>query len=384
MSAEQEIIERLGKWDYHIDKIRRSKITQEKKERAFQAFDAIRNFLGDDWLPNAANERHKIVWYWFVSFSPELTSEWLTDFTIKLQALQSVKGFNDLLGRIRNSEEYPSAEAEFELASRMRMRGFELELGPKANSDRKADIRAKTKKGGSVYFEIKSLRIPEDEITSREIMRWGYSLAGKLGVAIQGKVHKKLSEPHKNELKEKIEAAAKIAKETGKPQEVIEERVMTALVIPELVQNNEYAQAWLSQQNLQIGFHGPDFDPAEKEQRIRRAFKDASEQLPKDEAGIMVVYPHRLIQLYQSDDLVAIADPFEEEMYSHSNVVAGVLIDSYLFTGPNMRDEMITVSNHILLKQIFFNAVHENSLIVKNRFSRYQSTVEHPEEFFKR
>jgi hypothetical protein len=372
----------LGDWGYNVDRIKRSGLSGAKKNQTVGALNVIQSYIGEEWLQKGAEEGHPIFSYWMSSFALDFTADWLIDFARKLDALRPIKGFKYLLGRIRSAEWYPFAEGELDLASRMVLNGYSLELEPDIER-RKADLKLNTAKG-PLYMEVKSLQSPNDEIESKEYQAWGYRLTGDFAPGLHGQIHKSLSDKHREQIGEMILAAAKVAKDTGVPQEVNEDRVITAIIETDPSPTSEHLLKWLSQRNLNFGFHGPNFDAAERVHRIRRVINDAKEQLPKDHPGIIVVYPHRLIQLYQEGPLGIIADPFEEDLYSQDNIIAGVLIDKYLLTQPNMRDEIVTESNYVLLKQIFYGGLYENSLVIKNKFSDFQSLLMRPEVLFLR
>jgi hypothetical protein len=376
-------LKQLGNWSYHAGRIRQSSITEAEKNQAIEALNALRGYLGSNWLSNAAEEGHAVVSYWMSSFTSDFAAEWVIDFAKKLQSLSSDKNFKKLLDDIRGANSYPGADGELELASRMALNGYKVELRPSVGDKKEADIKLITT-SGPVYFEIKSLQIPKDEQESRDYQAWGYRMAGDLSCGLHGQIHKRLSPKHKEQIGKMIQAAAKEAKETQKPQEIIEERVITAVIETDPSPTSEHLLKWLSERNLNFAFHGPNFDIAEREYRIKRVFEEAKEQIPKSDPSIIVIYPHRLLQLYQEGPLGFLADPYEENIYSQDNLVAGVLVDKYLLTQPNMRDKAIRESNYVMLKQIFYNTLHENTLIIKNKFSNIIPSIDHPEDFFKK
>ena len=338
----------------------------------------------DDWLSGAVKGWHPIV-NWLIGYTPEFTSELLLDFARKLKTFEVVEGFDNMLSRIQKTEEYDGAIGEFELASRIIIKGYKIELGPEVNK-RRADLKVQ-EPSGPLYFEVKSLKEPEDEATSKEIQRWGYSLAGSLGVNIFGKVYKKLSEPHKKELKTKIEAAARDVKQSGTPKEVIEDRVMTVILTPSGYDtNNSYLQEWLMSKRLSaVAFLGPDFGSTQNDYyRLRRKFGEDQSQLPLNYRGIKVVYAPVMSIPGLNNSLSEIADPFEEEIYSQPNLLAGGLVYSYYLLGePAPPYEVVTELNYVLLKQTFFNQIYENTLLVKNRYSQFESHAE-LEKFFRK
>lgn len=380
-----EWVQQISAWEYHVERISKSSLPQAKKELTFEAISMIqqKNFgFDDDWLSCAAKGRHPMI-NWLIGYTPEFTSELLLDFAKKLEALNNVKGFNTLLGRIRETREYYGAIGEFELASRVVMNGYEIELAPKVGG-RRADIKVEMRPD-DVYFEVKSLRESKAESKSREIQQWGYSLAENLG--IYGKVHMELSKGQEEMLGTKIRAAVQDVKRSGVPKEVIEDRIMTVLLTPTGYDPAEpYLQKWLIDKKLPaIGFLGPDFGSIENNShRLKRVFGENRNQLPQNYPGIKIIYAPVMYMMGLNNFPPEILCPFEKELNEQQNLLAGGLVYSYyLLEKPATQDEVVREQNYVLLKQIFFNQIHENTLLVKNRCAKFKIPVE-PEEFFKK
>jgi hypothetical protein len=338
----------------------------------------------DDWLSGAVKGWHPIV-NWLIGYTPEFTSELLLDFARKLKTLEAVEGFDNMLGRIQKTEEYDGAIGEFKLASRFVMKGYEIELSPEVGS-RHADIKVKMP-FDNVYFEVKSLGESKAESKSREIQEWGYSLASNVGVNIYGKVHVELGAEQKEGLGTRIKAAAQNVKQSGVPKEVIEDKVMTVLLTPLGYNPAERClQEWLIDKKLPaIGFLGPDFDLKENNfYRLMRVFSKNRNQLPQDYPGIKIIYAPTIYMMGMNNFPPEIVGPFEKELHEQPNLLAGGIVYYYsLLRKPTNQDKEIRKSNYVRLKQTFFNQIHEDTILVKNRCSKFKIPVQ-PEEFFKK
>jgi hypothetical protein len=97
-------------------------------------------------------------------------------------------------------------------------------------------------------------------------------------------------------------------------------------------------------------------------------FREKSPQLPKNKPGLIVLFPARLFAKGDPDSFRGLAYKIEEEIYEHSNLVAGALVL------PSLRGSMETgryVEDFFWSKKTKHQFFGENTLVIRNKYSQF-------------
>lgn len=380
----------VSDWEYHFERVRHNeKLTDTEKMKIIKGFEKLREILGDDWLKKALREDNPIPYVYLLNPAP-WSQLWLADLGEKLATLRTVKNFSDLRRGLRNKKvgEFEGAEAELEVASKLKNKGYSLELQPKINS-RKADVRIEAN-GEEVYFEVTTIRAFGQDASRTHQALCGSPFTFGLDVVVGNRIDEAPFKPTVQGLGSEIVIDCKLYKSLAKPQiEKLQDRITKAVerakvkqayveisepgVIDYLVSHKSEANErirWLKQKGMGGGCEGPPFD-VDKTERITRKVEDKVKQLPKDKPGVIVIYDRSLV-LYASKPHFYrdLAYQLEKTVHSYKNLIFGVIMTSNL-AGKGI-SKIEQKPDYILAQRVLYrNMVQEDILTIKNRHSRF-------------
>jgi len=320
---------RLGTWQHHLDYIRKSdSFDDDEKARILSGLSKLREFFPDDWFSEVVQTgrlRHPLVSY-MSNYAP-WSQSWLVDFAERLGYIKSVPGFDKLLERLKDPEQYSGAEPESHGIYRLRNAGFDVELYPKIGTGkRKADLRASID-DSNYFFEVTSLQPSLKAVAASrtfDLLTFPYSFMFHGEVIVQCKIHKVLAEPRIGELKNKIEKAIEEVRQNMKFAYVGEPGIIDYLIV-----HNEMASqldALLSQFGMERGVSGPAF-AVDDVRRLEAKFWDEVRQLPKDKPSVIVIYGNLTYFSGDAGDFYnALAYEIEDTVYAHNNLIMGIII----------------------------------------------------------
>ncbi len=181
-------------------------------------------------------------------------------------------------------------------------------------------------------------------------------------MSITGKIHKTLSLPHIRDLKAQIAAAVERAQNDHQCVEVMEEGVIDFLIAP--MDMGEEVRAWLAKKGISGGMQGPRIETDEIA-RIRQRLETENEQLPKDKPGIIVIYARSAMTFLQVESYENLASELEETVYSHPNLILGVIV-TYGY-GP-LPETPHKLKNFMITHRQIHDDLKDTILIIKNRY----------------
>lgn len=364
-------------WNLIFELIKKNQcLEKEEREQIQRGVSVLREVLGDRWLRESYQESSHV----FSLLTSEDPSDLLEAALLgeKLGELRSVSGFQALQKRLMNPKEYDAAKAELEIASRLKNRGFTVELNPKV-ADRNPDIKAIVSRK-AFYFEVATLR--EAELTKKAIVTVNSLIDPFISdreIKIACRFYKTLSVAHLKELQEKIRKGIKEAKTRQVSIDLSEPGVIDYVIVP--LSKREEWSFWMSKKEIPGGFVPPPLgrDLATTARRIMRTFTEENKQLPMDKPGIIIVYTQPLIlggntrAFYQS-----LASEVRETIYEHENLVFGVTVacgnDAILTDGCKAewaikkdKGDYVLITRSPAVAP--FGA--EDVLIVRNKYSRF-------------
>jgi hypothetical protein len=333
----------------------------------------IREILGENWFKYCYENLHPFV-YSFTNKAP-WSLLWHADLGLKLLKLKSVKRFNSLLNRLKNPQEYISALGELEVATKILKTGYPFELYPKY--ERKEQDMKVLVEGREIYFEITSMRSPEQSIRASKILEQLCGSAFNSGVYPTCKIHKILSQPRIRELQVRIIQGIEKTLKTGECVEITEPGIIDYLIVPE--GKEEEMRKWQAKKNIS-GCEGPPFEFNEPK-RIRKVIERENNQLPHNYPGIVVVYNNNI---FERDSMFeTLAYELEETVYDHRNLIATAIIWSELAPSEKKTLLIQKLGNHIAIKKTKYRLLQDNILIILNRYSSYYRFKRDIEKIFK-
>jgi hypothetical protein len=366
--SEKELTElkEFAQWKYQKNAIiKDTNLTKKEKKLTIKAIDKIANILGEHFLEEVLKDGHPIFQY--LANTAPWTRLWLIRFANILTSFEDSSNFDQLIKKLRYAEGYLAVMSELEVANRFRRLDYQIDFYPKTSSRYISDFLAK-KDNACVYFEVSNINWSEEKRKSvrtfDEIALVPYTV---FEVETAGKIYKSLSRPRIQGLKREINHCIEKAK--------MEKRLLT-LSIPGII-DFAVAPRTLSQEvtkwrtEIGMGDHnweGPLYDSNELS-RIRKTFRDENRQLPKESPGVIVLYDHDIHAQNHQDFYKALTYALEEEIYEHSNLIAGALIFPD-FTGASESgcyNREITWSCKEKL-----DYTGENTLVIRNKYSKFE------------
>lgn len=357
-----------GRWQYHLDYINSSDGLDEKQKAEVQeGISKLREIFDDDWLSLAVRTSHPLVSS-ILNYAPTSYLS-LADIGSKLYLLKDTPKFKELTVRLKNSDEYAGAEAEFDTAYKLKSAGLGIkELFPKVGKGR-ADIKFLVD-GEEVFCEVATL---QDSIKSARASETHQSLTFpftfRQDVIVQCQIHKILSRPHINELKVRIENAISSVKDTKEFAYINEPGIIDYLIVHR--NKEDQLQELVNRFGMKREISGPPI-PIDDERRVENKIWQEVGQLPKDKPGVIVIHAN-LIYLGDTknyyNDLVF---QIEEAIFDQPNVLLGIIVSK---VGSSESGFLLEESNYVLAMKEIHDILRETILIIKNRYSDFKSKV---------
>ncbi len=354
-------------------------ISEEKKMNIINSMKVLENTLGDNWLKYAVKTNHPMIGELGGTYlSPNESI--LPHLADSLQKLKNVKGFDELLERIRSANEYEATTTELEFANKMLEKCTSLILSPDING-KKPDIFCKYK-NNELFFEIKTLLTAEQtkkaNRTSREI------ISATHGIFPCGKIFKVLSDPHSEEIKIIIEDKSKEARATKTPKEVYIENVLKILLVPDgIVDRVKIIQSWCNDQDFfnhipigqKGGLIGPD-DEVKPESRIKLRLENIRKrpQIPDEKLGAIVL-SSKDFYIYDEQHASRIVNSIIESVYDLRTIPAVVLYENGILFG-DLEKKTRHFEDFIYVQNPSVTPLDEFIVIIKNRFCKVDFNYE--------
>ena len=358
------MLDEMRKWSYHEKIIRENKeLSNKDKDEIFMGLYQIKRILGEDFLLTSVQDKHPVLGY-FRNTAP-WTRFWLKEFGETLSALEESLRFEKVRQKLISKENFSSAISELEIAYRFKIAGFSVEFYPK-HGRYECDLKAK-KLDTKVYVEVSNIGPSEEEQkTSYTLHELAKPYIFDFEVAVAGKIYKTLSHPRIAEIKREINNCVRKAKKEQECFLVSKPGILDIIICPRSL--SDQTRRWLKQKGLRSTFEGPSYD-VDEIRRARRRFRHENKQLPKNDPGLIVLFDDNIVVEGDAESYRRLGYELEEEIYEHSNLIAGVLIFPH-FVGAD--EETHHEANLVWSRKTKYRLGGENTLVMKNRYSRFE------------
>lgn len=361
--AFSEFLREIGSWKFHIKSVKNQEdLTDKQKHETVEGMNEIRKIFDDDWLKDAVITRHPFVEY-LINRAP-WSRLFLADFGSKLKELRNVKNFNHLVKKLKNKDKFDSAESELQVASKINRVSLDLEFYPRING-KEPDLEVSINHA-KIYCEITSMQTSQHDIKASEVLReLSFPNLSIPEVIVGCKVYKILSKPHIRELKKKINKGIKDALAQDSLIEVIEPGVIEYFICP----RRKVEEIRERNPKILLGTcKGPPLDLNEPK-RIRRTIAHKNTQLPEDKPGVIIIYNNNLFGYADIPNIINLKEEIEESIYEYENLIFAVIINTLISSG---EDIIHKKSNYISIQKIYYDLLKENTLIIKNKYSKFR------------
>lgn len=362
------MLNEFKKWSYHEKLIQGSEhLSDADKERALAGLDQIKEILGERFLENAVETEHPILQY-FVNSAP-WTRSWLADFGNMLDKLREAIRFERLRQRLVSGKEFLSAMPELEVAYRFRKAGFSVEFYVK-HDGRDCDLRV-WKGDIELYVEVAIVGWSMEELKAFHILDvFSLPEMTDFEIRVAGKIHKILSSPRIIELKKQLDICIQEAKQKQECTFLSQPGIVDLIICPR--SKSDQVSKWLRKKGLKSDLEGPPYDINEVK-RVIRMFREKSPQLPKNKPSLIVLFPARLFIKEDLNSFRELTYKIEEEIYEHSNLVAGALV----FSGFRGSTETGRYEKHLFWsKKTKHQFYGESTLVIRNKYSDFPISEE--------
>jgi hypothetical protein len=353
----------LGTWKYYIDYILQSNdFDDESKKKILNGFSLLRQKFTDKWLQDILQQGHPLI-YLLTNRAP-WSQNWVAELGVKLEGLKDVPKIEDLISRLKITDEYRAAICELDSAYRLNKADFDIELGPKVGK-KYADILAKNG-NEEFYFEVTCM---EESKKSKASSTTNQSLIMPYifdqDVRIYFQIYKILYQPRLNYFRKQIEDGIAEVKATIRYKHIHEERVLDYLIVHKDFTGN--VQALANDIGMKLETSGP---PVEIDdiRRLENKFWDKNnlKQLPSNKPGVIVVYASLINFGNEESFYDEVVNQIEESIYAYPNIILGIVINDSV-TLFEKDDKLIQKPNYILKKTVGKRLTSENILIIKNK-----------------
>ena len=364
-------------WNYYLNSIyTNNRIEKKQKRRLLQSVQTLRKNLGEDWPAKSKDNNHEILWL-LRTISGAISDSLLIIWGNSISAVENIKGFGNVMARVKNPNSFASSIAEIDVASRLTKPGCYIEFESNAG-DKKPDILYQNEKS-RFFVEVKTLGTAVE--TAKATNTTTGILAACRPIFPVGMIFKPLSKPHLDEiagiLSQKSEHA--ISHRTG--VEVDIKDVLKIYLVPDkLPKRVEMYKQWLDVQektgvvpNGSGGLHGPP-DNARQEHRVKTRINQVARerQIPSEDTGVLVITGHFLF--WNVNDVEKFVGSIIEDVYEQDNIAAVVLVSSKIFGDADI--ETIERKDFVFIRNRLCEGIGEDVVIVKNRFFKSEFDYE--------
>ena len=315
-------------WDHYLNSIyTNNRIEKKQKRRLLQSVQTLRKNLGEDWPAKSKDNNHEILWL-LRTISGAISDSLLIIWGNSISAVENIKGFGNVMARVRNQNSFASSMAEIEVASRLTTLGCYIEFESNAGN-KKPDILYQNKKS-RFFVEVKTLGTAVE--TAKATNTTTGILAACRPIFPVGMIFKSLSKPHLDEVADILSQKTEHAISHRTDVEVDIKDVLKIYLVPDkLPKRVEMYKQWLDMQektgvipNGSGGLHGPP-DNARQEYRVKTRINQVARkhQIPSEDTGVLVITGHFLF--WNVNDVEKFVGSIIEDVYEQDNIAAVVL-----------------------------------------------------------
>ena len=367
----------VDSWNHYLNSIyTNNRIEKKQKRRLLQSVQTLRKNLGEDWPAKSKDSNHEILWL-LRTISGAISDSLLIIWGNSISDVENIKGFGNVMARVKNPNSFASSIAEIDVASKLTKPGCYIEFESNAG-DKKPDILYQNEKS-RFFVEVKTLGTAVE--TAKATNTTTGILAACRPIFPVGMIFKPLSKPHLDEiagiLSQKSEHA--ISHRTG--VEVDIKDVLKIYLVPDkLPKRVEMYKQWLDVQektgvvpNGSGGLHGPP-DNARQEHRVKTRINQVARerQIPSEDTGVLVITGHFLF--WNVNDVEKFVGSIIEDVYEQDNIAAVVLVSSKIFGDADI--ETIERKDFVFIRNRLCEGIGEDVVIVKNRFFKSEFDYE--------
>jgi len=357
------------KWEFYEEEVRQQiDLANDIKTRVLTSIQEIKKIFDEDWMK--INLSKHLIFSRLADMRLD-SRLWLERFGIDLKLLSNCPNFKEvLIPRLKTPTEYLGAEIELTIAAKLKRSGLSVGFISNKSKDKVPDLRVYLS-GKPIYFEITTLRTPEESVKAAELANTFSSLFfTDQSVLMTFRIHKLLSKPRIQELLAEIKSTIEKVKREGQPSEIKKTNIVDCFICP-VTMREKYIE-WCKQNSIVASFEGPPLNLTEKDdiRRIKRTIKKKIQQLPLDNQGVIIIYAdnfaywQRKLEFY--NDLV---NELQETINDCPPNVSAIILVTSLFNPfiiPKTQEE----SMYILTR--YLDEFSENFvLIIKNEFTSF-------------
>lgn len=352
----EKLIEQCSTYDEFTD------IEKEKAERAFLF---LKHEFGEEFLKNAFEELHPIMYY-FVNSAP-WTRKWLTRVADSLTTLKKMEGYASLLKRLKDKDKFFEGKSVLEIAYKFSKTGFRIFIDPPLSNNVKVpDLKITNGKTGEELFV--EVSVQQQSINHTKAIRTFDEIFNQLspfcGLIYCGRVFRILSERHMVDVIKTVKDKIDMAKKENAFQELIIEDTIELGIAPS--KETDVLTAWAKSRGLEIGyFVGPPFNTDEIPRTRHKIWKEQL-QLPRTSANIVVIENNNLFRSVK--DIKREISDLEECLYDFSNLLCLIGIGFYECYDGKMQDEIVKRDQHSVIRRLREDSTAEHCMILYNRY----------------
>jgi len=343
-------------------------LTDSEKEKVQTGIKLLRKTFDDAWLSEVVMTGHPLLYR--MSNTINWSQYWLADLGNRIESLRNIHKFSELELRLKDPDQYGGAISELDSIYKLFKGGFEIKLSPRiGNGNKKADVKA-TLVNDETFFEVSTLMPSAKQNASWQTFRLlshPYQFNRDVNTFFQ--IHKILSKPRINEFCTKIEKAIEEVKVTKGYCYIGEPNVLDYLIFSKDIPIDE-ARKIAENNNMKSECSGPPA-PVDDVRRLEAKIWDKVEQLPKEKPSVLVLYANLLdfgdnYEIFYDD----IVFEMEESIYDQDNITLGIIISNT--SDLERKEYTIEKPNYFFIQKYIHKEIGEGTLIIKNRYSKFQ------------
>lgn len=339
-----------------------------EREQARRAYLALRDILGESFLDDALRPPRFHGFMAMVVNRAPWTRTWTTWFAQALRDLRGCPGFDGLLQRIRDPEDYPEALSVLRHAHAFHAAGFVIDIEPPtqvAGKTKKPDFKATDPEAReTLYVEVTTLSESKPAQRAQAQMDAVFSnlWPAMPDVFFAGRLEKLVSEPHLQEIAQRVTAAVGTAQRLGSFQTHVEPGAIEFGVAPK--EDLAILEAWAQERSLRVGeFSGPPYDSNELG-RIEKRLQDEQAQLPPEFPSIVII--ENLGVFLESSEPRKVVARLEEAVYSYPHLLGSIIVGTMI--GPETPPAGRMIGQHAFVTRSGSPMESLSLLFLFNRF----------------
>jgi len=348
-------------WDKLVQQCETIKgLTKVEKAKAKDAFEFLKDELGEEFLEVAFTERHPIIFE--IINLVALSRRRITDFAESLSYLKNAGNYVSLIRRIKDPRRFHEAVSVLEVAYKFFQVGYKITFDPEVASKQPdlsiIDITNNETSFIEVALQGESRNRREASNILRQIQKTILSINDILFCV---KIHKIFADQHLREIIGKITQLSKRAKNLNKFQEFIIENTIELAIAPK--NDVHIIKAWAAGRHLDVGsLSGPSYDSNEI-LRVKRKIEKEQQQLPAGYPNILVISNPMVFQY--CPDIKKLLTELEEEVYRYPQVLAALICGGYIGYS---KSTSIVHDQHLYIEKTRYGIMVEQYILLQNRF----------------